>query len=80
MDRDLDSLSFALRRVEDRNEMYQVACEYDPELYETMLNAVDRRVEVTGTRKVAAGRRAEKLRVIRVVVLDAETADEVVDG
>jgi hypothetical protein len=66
---DLDNLTLTLRNV--GGAVYQVACEFGPDLYDTALDALGRRVEVSGVRRLEKGRgRAGRLRVTRLVILD----------
>jgi hypothetical protein len=68
---DLDSRTFKLRRVGE--ELYQVECEFELDLYTTAVEALDRRVEVTGVRRIDPGRgRSTKLKVTRLVILEGE--------
>ncbi len=75
---DLDNLSFTLRNV--GNGVFQVQCQFGHDLYDSALDALDRRVEVTGVRPVEVGRgHVGKLKVTRLVVLDDETEEQVVE-
>jgi len=67
---DLDKLSFTLRNV--ANAGHEVPCSFDADLLETALEALDRRVEVHGVRKVGGrrGTTAGRLQVTRLVELD----------
>ena len=66
---DLDGLSFILRNADD---VHEIRCCFA----ETVKEALDRRVQVTGTRRIAEGRRvAPVLRVTRLEILDDDTAD-----
>jgi hypothetical protein len=70
---DLDSSSFILRNAEDVRE---VRCTFEEDLLESAKEAVDRRVRVTGVRRMDAGRRtAPTLRVIRLEILDEDTSE-----
>jgi hypothetical protein len=74
---DLDNLSFILRNAEDVRE---VRCAFDEDLLETAKEALDRRVQVTGIRRLGSGRRVSPtLRVIRLEILDEEPAETVSD-
>ena len=70
---DLDSRTFKLRRVE--GDLFQVECEFDPDLYDSAVAALDRRAEVTGIRRVDPGRgRSGRLKVTRLVIVEEEEA------
>ena len=65
---DLDEFSFILRNV---GEIEQIKCTFEEDLLEAAKEALDRRVRVTGTRTVQAGRRQSgKLHVARLVVME----------
>ncbi len=69
---DLDNLSFTLRNAED---VHEIRCSFEEDLLETAKEAVDRRVQVTGTRRIIEGRRASPtLRVTRLEILDEEAS------
>jgi hypothetical protein len=70
---DLDKLSFILRNAEDIKE---VPCAFEDDLLATAKEGLDRRVRVTGIRRVEAGRRiAPTLRVIRLEILEEEASE-----
>ena len=70
---DLDERSFILRNAEDVRE---VRCVFDEDLLETAKEAVDRRVQVTGSRRIEPGRRSSAaLRVIRLEIIDEDAAE-----
>jgi len=70
---DLDNLSFTLRNAEDIRE---VRCTFEADLLEAGKEGLDRRVRVTGVRRVDTGRRiAPTLRVIRLEILDEEVPE-----
>lgn len=70
---DLDGLSFILRNAED---VHEVRCVFEEDLLETAKEALDRRVQVTGNRRVEPGRRASAaLRVIRLEIVDEELGE-----
>jgi hypothetical protein len=74
---DLDSLSLIVRPTEDVRE---VRCTFEEDLLGAAKEGLDRRVRVTGVRRMEAGRRiAPTLRVIRLEILDEE-ASELVAG
>jgi hypothetical protein len=65
---DLDNLSFILRNIGD---VQEVRCSFEEELLEAAKEALDRRVRVSGIRKIETGRRVSpSLRVIRLELLD----------
>ena len=67
---DLDNLSFTLRNAEDVRE---VRCTFEEHLLEAAKDAFDRRVRVTGFRRMESGRRlSPPLRVTRLEILDEE--------
>ena len=69
---DLDGLSFILRNAED---VHEIRCSFEEDLLETAKEALDRRIQVTGTRRVVEGRRvAPTLRVTRLEIIDDDTA------
>jgi hypothetical protein len=69
---DLDNLSFVLRNAED---VHEVRCVFEDDLLETAKEALDRRVQVTGVRRVIEGRRAAPaLRVTRFEIIDEESS------
>jgi hypothetical protein len=71
---DLDNLTFILRNAEDVRE---VRCAFDEDLLETAKEALDRRVQVTGTRRIQEARRiAATLRVIRLEIIDEDVAEQ----
>jgi hypothetical protein len=66
---DLDSHTFKLRRV--GGDLFQVDCEFEPDLYDSAVAALDRRVEVTGIRRMEAARgHSGRLKVTRLVILE----------
>jgi hypothetical protein len=66
---DLDDSSFILRNA---GETEQILCSIDGDLLETAKEALDHRVRVTGERPIRPGtRQADKLRVTKLVVVDA---------
>jgi hypothetical protein len=70
---DLDKLSFVLRNAGTRDgEVLQVECSFPEELLETAKEALDKRVEVTGTgtRTLEEGRRAKPLVVARLETVE----------
>lgn len=68
---DLDNRSFTLRNVGDG--AYQVQCQFSPDLYDSALDALDRKVEVTGVRRTGEGRgRGVRLTVTRLDIVDEE--------
>jgi hypothetical protein len=70
---DLDKLSFVLRNTEDVRE---IPCTFEEDLLEMSKEALDRRVRVTGVRRVVEGRRVvPTLRVTRLVILDEEATE-----
>jgi hypothetical protein len=70
---DLDGLSFILRNAED---VHEVRCVFEEDLLETAKEALDRRVQVTGSRRVEPGRRASPaLRVIRLEILEEDAGE-----
>jgi hypothetical protein len=70
---DLDKLSFILRNAEDVKE---VPCVFEDDLLEAAKEGLDRRVRVTGARRMEAGRRtAPTLRVIRLEILEEEPSE-----
>ena len=74
---DLDSLSLIVRPTEDVRE---VRCTFEEDLLGAAKEGLDRRVRITGVRRIEAGRRmAPTLRVIRLEILD-EDAPELVGG
>ena len=71
---DLDGRSFMLRNAED---VHEVRCLFEEDLMETAKLALDRRVQVTGSRRVEPGRRTSAaLRVIRLEIVDEDSVDE----
>jgi hypothetical protein len=73
---DLDKLSFVLRNTEDVRE---IPCTFEEDLLEMAKEALDRRVQVTGVRRVVEGRRiAPTLRVTRLVILDEDATESTV--
>jgi hypothetical protein len=71
---DLDNLTFILRNAEDVRE---VRCAFEEELLETAKEALDRRVQVTGTRRIQEARRiAASLRFIRLEIIDEDVAEQ----
>ena len=71
---DLDEFSFILRNAGD---IQQIQCTFDRDLLEAAKEALDRRVQVTGTRSIQPGRRqAGKLRVTRLVIIDQGTEQQ----
>jgi hypothetical protein len=72
---DLDALSFILRNAED---VHEIRCTFEEALLETAKEALDRRVQVTGTRRIVEGRRvAPTLRVTRLEIIDEDAAASV---
>jgi urease accessory protein UreF len=70
---DLDAQTFQLRRVDDA--VVIVKCSFADELFEVAKEALDRLVEVTGTRVVAEGRRtASTLDVARLEIVEDDAA------
>ena len=70
---DLDNLQFILRNTEDVRE---IRCNFEDDLLEMAKEALDRRVRVTGVRRVVEGRRvAPTLRVTRLVILDEDAPE-----
>jgi hypothetical protein len=68
---DLDKYSFVLRNLETHaDEVLQVECQFLPELLEAAKDALDKRVQITGSRLVDEGRRARPLLVSRLEILD----------
>ena len=69
---DLDRRSFILRKADDVTE---IPCEYPEELMEAAKEALDKRVQVTGTKAVSEARRAAgRLLVTRMEILDIDDA------
>jgi hypothetical protein len=69
---DLDGLSFILRNSQD---VHEIRCSFEQDLLEIAKEALDRRVRVTGIRRVAEGRRtATTLRVTRLEILDEDAS------
>jgi hypothetical protein len=64
---DLDRCTFVLRNAE---EVVQLECEFGEELLEAAKDALDKRVEVTGSRSVDKGRRARPLHVTRLEIVE----------
>jgi hypothetical protein len=64
---DLDNLSMVIRYTADVKE---VRCTFDGSLLEAAREALDRRVQVSGVREMAAGRVSPTLHVLRLEVLD----------
>jgi hypothetical protein len=70
---DLDRCTFKLRQVEVEGTLYEVECEFEPDLYDSAVAALDRRVEVTGVRRVDPGRgRTGRLKVTRLVIVEED--------
>jgi hypothetical protein len=70
---DLDNFSFVLRKAGD---IQEIRCTFEDDLMETAKQALDRRVQVTGSRHIENGRRTyATLRVTRLEVLDAQNTD-----
>lgn len=68
---DLDKCTFVLRNAgEQAAEFVQVDCEFGEELLEAAKDALDKRVQVTGTRSRDQGRRARPLRVTRLEIVE----------
>jgi len=68
---DLDKYSFVLRNLETyAGEVLQVECQFLPELLEAAKDALDKRVQITGSRSVDEARRARPLLVSRLEILD----------
>lgn len=68
---DLDKFSFMLRNAGTRpGEVQQVECEFLEELVEAAKEALDKRVQVTGSRPVDERRRAKPLLVSRLEILE----------
>ena len=68
---DLDKCAFVLRNAGTRpGEVVQVECLFSDELLETAKEALDKRVEVTGTRTLGEGRRAKPLTVTRLEIIE----------
>jgi hypothetical protein len=68
---DLDRCSFVLRNAgAGRGAVVQVECLFSEELLETAKEALDKRVEVTGTRTLDEGRRAKPLAVTRLEIIE----------
>ena len=75
---DLDDLTFTLRNLRDVSHgaaaALGVACQFDPELLPSAMQALDRRVEIAGVRParpaITRGSRSSRLRVTRLVILD----------
>lgn len=69
---DLDGFSFVLRNAEDVRE---IRCSFAEDLLEAAKEALDRRVQVTGTRRRVEGRRtAPALRVTRLEIVEEDVA------
>jgi hypothetical protein len=64
---DLDNLSIVIRYTADVRE---IRCNFDASLLETAREALDRRVQVVGIRRMSAGRASPTLHVFRLDVLD----------
>jgi hypothetical protein len=65
---DLDNLTMTIRNAED---VWEVRCTFDESLLEAAMEALDRRVKVSGSREVAAGRRVSPtLHVFRLEIID----------
>jgi hypothetical protein len=64
---DLDNLSMVIRYTADVKE---IRCTFDGSLLEAAREALDRRVQVVGTRRLSAGRASPTLYVFRLDVLD----------
>lgn len=65
---DLDNCSFILRNAGDVTE---IRCTFEDDILESAKSALDRRVEITGVRRLIEGRRAPmSLRVTRLEILD----------
>jgi len=72
---DLDNRTFTLRNVSADN-VFQIPCQFGPDLYDSALDALDRRVEVTGIRQIEVGRsRSGRLSVTRLVILDEDETE-----
>lgn len=70
---DLDNLSFMLRNV---GEVEEIRCTFEEDLLENAKEALDRRVQVTGSRQVEQRRRTyAPLRVTRLEVLDDQSLE-----
>ncbi len=67
---DLDRRTLVLRGIEGL--AYEVSCEYVPELDQTALDALDKRVSVTGSRSQDAARRRSTLKVHRLTILERD--------
>jgi hypothetical protein len=68
---DLDKRSFVLRDLESHaDELFQVECQFLPELLEAAKDALGKRVQVTGSRLADEARRARPLLVSRLEILD----------
>ena len=68
---DLDKYSFVLRNLETHGgEIFQVECQFLPELLEAAKDALDKRVQITGSRSIDEARRARPLLVSRLEILD----------
>jgi hypothetical protein len=68
---DLDKRSVVLRDLESHSgELFQVECQFLPELLEAAKDALDKRVRVTGSRPADEARRARPLLVNRLEILD----------
>lgn len=77
---DLDNLSMTIRNTADVSE---VRCTFDESLLEAAIEALDRRIKVSGIRQIGSGRRVSPtLLVVRLEVLDEPVpeADEMVPG
>jgi hypothetical protein len=71
---DLDHRTAVVRRVD--GESLEVSCEYAPELDEIVLDALNKRVTITGSRRVAASRQRATLKVHRMAILEGDTSEE----
>lgn len=68
---DLDKYSFVLRNAGTQpGEVLQVECQFLGELLEAAKEALDKRVQVTGSRSVDEGRRAKSLLVSRLEIIE----------
>lgn len=68
---DLDKCSFVLRNAGTRpGEVLQVECVFLEELLESAKEALDKRVQVTGSRPLEESRRAKPLLVNRLEILE----------
>lgn len=71
---DLDQRRAVVRGID--GPPFEVSCEYVRELDEIVLDALNKRVAITGSRRATASRRREMLKVHRMAILEGDTSEE----